>query len=79
MEEWTRLRHAAHTVPPPLAVITQDHAAERPQVSRGPAIPPKTSYVNRYGDPLGLKSNTWVALLSPVEDRPTSSCGPTAW
>jgi choline dehydrogenase-like flavoprotein len=26
----------------------------------------KTSFVNRYGDPLGFKSSTWVSLLSPV-------------
>lgn len=49
----------------PLAVITQDHAPS------GRKAPPeteaaKTGYVNRYGDPLGLKSNTWVALLRPL-------------
>jgi len=45
----------------PLAVITQDHAP-----SGRKAYPPKTGFVNRYGDPLGLKSNTWVSLLWPV-------------
>jgi choline dehydrogenase-like flavoprotein len=45
----------------PLAVITEDH---RP--SGRTASQPKTGYVNRYGDPLGLKSNTWVSLLRPT-------------
>jgi choline dehydrogenase-like flavoprotein len=52
----------------PLAVITQDHG---PSGRKVPADNPdsiKTSYVNRYGDPLGHKSNTWVSLLSLVED-----------
>jgi choline dehydrogenase-like flavoprotein len=54
---------------PPLAVITRDHA---PSGRKMPADPEtaKTSYVNRYGDPLGLKSSTWVSLLSPVKDQP---------
>ena len=54
---------------PPLAVITRDHA---PSGRKMPADPEsaKTSYVNRYGDPLGLKSSTWVSLLSPVKDDP---------
>lgn len=45
----------------PLAVITQDH-----DPSGRKKGDPKTGYVNRYGDPLGLKSNTWVALLRPA-------------
>lgn len=45
----------------PLAVITEDHAPSGRKKGN-----PKTSYVNRYGDPLGLKSNTWVALLRPA-------------
>ena len=45
----------------PLAVITEDHAP-----SGRKAGDPKTSYVNRYGDPLGFKSNTWVSLLRPT-------------
>src|SRR5688572_20264822 len=45
----------------PLAVITADHPS-----SGRKAGDPKTSYVNRYGDPLGLKSNTWVSLLRPT-------------
>jgi choline dehydrogenase-like flavoprotein len=53
----------------PLAVITQDHPPS------GRTVPAdrdsiKTAFVNRYGDPLGLKSNTWVSLLSPLRDRP---------
>ena len=46
----------------PLAVITQDH----PPSGRKAVGDPKTAFVNRYGDPLGLKSNTWVSLLAPV-------------
>jgi choline dehydrogenase-like flavoprotein len=53
----------------PLAVITQDHAPSGRVIPPGPE-PAKTGYVNRYGDPLGLKSNTWVALLAPIVDRP---------
>lgn len=45
----------------PLAVITQDHAP-----SGRKAGDPKTGYVNRYGDPMGFKSNTWVSLLRPT-------------
>ena len=45
----------------PLAVITEDHAP-----SGRTAGNPKTSYVNRYGDPMGYKSNTWVSLLRPT-------------
>lgn len=52
----------------PLAVITEDHAPS------GRTVPQdrdtiKTAFVNRYGDPLGLKSNTWVSLLSPLLDN----------
>jgi len=52
----------------PLAVITEDHA---PSGRRVPADTEevKTAFVNRYGDPLGLKSNTWVALLSQLTGR----------
>ena len=49
----------------PLAVITQDHAP-----SGRTAGNPKTSYVNRYGDPMGYKSNTWVSLLRPTLRNP---------
>lgn len=45
----------------PLAVITEDHAP-----SGRKAGFPKVGYVNRYGDPLGYKSNTWVSLLRPT-------------
>ena len=51
----------------PLAVITQDHAPSGRVIPAGDE-PPKTGYVNRYGDPLGLKSNTWVSLLAPLRD-----------
>jgi choline dehydrogenase-like flavoprotein len=46
----------------PVAVITEDHAPS----GRKAAEDPRTAYVNRYGDPLGLKSNTWVSLLTPI-------------
>jgi choline dehydrogenase-like flavoprotein len=49
----------------PLAVITEDHAPSGRKASE-----PRTAFVNRYGDPLGLKSNTWVALLSPLTGLP---------
>ncbi|MEH0155557.1 GMC family oxidoreductase [Limibacter armeniacum] len=49
----------------PLAVITEDH-----QPSGRKAGYAKTGYVNRYGDPMGFKSNTWVALLAPIKDEP---------
>jgi len=45
----------------PLAVITEPH-----EPSKREAGYPKTSYVNRYGDPMGYKSSTWVSLLSPI-------------
>lgn len=53
----------------PLAVITQDHAPSGRKIPQNPETI-KTSYVNRYGDPLGLKSSTWVSLLSPIENLP---------
>jgi len=56
----------------PLAVITRDHAPSGRKVPADPSTA-KTSYVNRYGDPLGLKSSTWVSLLSPVKDLPNFS------
>ncbi|MEC4017868.1 GMC family oxidoreductase [Streptomyces sp. H27-D2] len=53
----------------PLAVITRDHAPS------GRTVPAdvesiKTAFVNRYGDPLGLKSNAWVSLLAPLAGGP---------
>lgn len=48
----------------PLAVITEDHAPSGRKADK-----PKTAFVNRYGDPLGLKSSTWVSLLYPLRDR----------
>jgi choline dehydrogenase-like flavoprotein len=50
----------------PLAVITEDHEPS----GRRAAADSRSAFVNRYGDPLGLKSNTWVALLAPVMDLP---------
>lgn len=55
----------------PLAVITEDHAA-----SGRKAADPRTAFVNRYGDPLGLKSNTWVSLLSPIANAPNFELRP---
>ena len=49
----------------PLAVITRDHEPSGRRVPADPAAA-KVGYVNRYGDPLGLKSNAWVALLFPI-------------
>lgn len=51
----------------PLAVITEDHTPSGRKAGQ-----PKTSYVNRYGDPLGYKSNTWVSLLRPTLNDPTA-------
>ena len=53
----------------PLAVITEDHPPSGRKVPRDPETA-RTGYVNRYGDPLGLKSNTWVSLLSPISNLP---------
>ncbi|RVM04191.1 GMC family oxidoreductase [Sinorhizobium meliloti] len=55
----------------PLAVITEDHVPSGRVIARDAQGQPdpeaaKTGYVNRYGDPLGLKSNTYVALLRPT-------------
>ncbi|CAM2011714.1 GMC oxidoreductase [Acanthopleuribacter pedis] len=55
----------------PLAVITEDHAP-----SGRTAGNPKTGYVNRYGDPMGYKSNTWVSLLRPIKDNPNFELRP---
>ena len=52
----------------PLAVITRDHAPSNRVVPDPESL--KTSYVNRYGDPLGYKSSTWVSLLRPVSQLP---------
>jgi len=65
----------------PLAVITEDHAPSGRKIPRDADGKPdpeaaKTSYVNRYGDPLGLKSSTWVALLSPISDKPNFTLWP---
>jgi len=56
----------------PLAVITRDHAPSGRKVSSDA----RTAFVNRYGDPLGYKSNTWVALLSPLAARPNFELRP---
>ncbi|HKX26557.1 MAG TPA: GMC family oxidoreductase [Blastocatellia bacterium] len=49
----------------PLAVITQDHAPSGRQVPANRETI-KSGYINRYGEPLGLKSNTWVTMLAPL-------------
>jgi choline dehydrogenase-like flavoprotein len=69
----------------PQAVITEDHAPSGRKV--GPLADPtweggpKTAYVNRYGDPLDFKSNTWVSLLRPISKKPNftlwSNCNVT--
>lgn len=56
----------------PLAVITQDHGPSGRKIGSDP----KTAFVNRYGDPLGYKSNTWVSLLSPIKDKPNFDLRP---
>lgn len=59
----------------PLAVITKDHKPSGRIVPSNPDSA-KTSYVNRYGDPLGLKSNAWVSLLSPISSSPNFELWP---
>jgi choline dehydrogenase-like flavoprotein len=64
----------------PQAVITQDHPPSGRTVGTlaDPAWPggPKTAYVNRYGDPLDYKSNTWVSLLRPIAGDPRFTLRP---
>ncbi len=60
----------------PVALITEDHAPSGRKYPGGDAL--KTGYVNRYGCPLGLKSNTWVALLSPVYNLPNFELRPNS-
>ena len=56
----------------PLAVITEDHAPSgRKMISAPDDL--KTSYLNRFGDPLGFKSSTWNALLAPIRNEPNLS------
>lgn len=59
----------------PLAVITEDHAPSGRKVPAD-AETIKTSFVNRYGDPMGFKSSTWVSLLSPIEQLPNLTIKP---
>lgn len=59
----------------PLAVITEDHEPSGRKVPQDRQRA-RTAYVNRYGDPLGLKSSTWVALLAPLEGRPNFELRP---
>lgn len=54
----------------PLAVITRDHEPSGRTVPKDEETI-KTAFVNRYGDPLGLKSNTWVTLLAPIAGEPS--------
>lgn len=78
ISEHARIGMAALGMPSyrtPLAVITQDHAPS------GRTVPAdrdtiKTAFVNRYGDPLGLKSNVWVSLLWPMRDQPNFELRP---
>lgn len=56
----------------PLAVITEDHLPSGRKIVSAPDDI-KTSYVNRFGDPLGVKSSTWNALLAPVRSEPNLS------
>ncbi|HUS08469.1 MAG TPA: GMC family oxidoreductase [Bryobacteraceae bacterium] len=58
----------------PLAVITEDHEPSDRKYPGGNAA--KSGYVNRYGCPLGLKSNTWVSLLRPVYNLPNFELRP---
>lgn len=53
----------------PLAVITEDHEPSGRKMPTD-ADTAKSGYLNRYGEPLGLKSSTWVSLLSPVSTLP---------
>jgi choline dehydrogenase-like flavoprotein len=58
----------------PVALITEDHEPSGRKYPGGEVL--KTGYVNRYGCPLGLKSNTWVALLAPVSHMPNFELRP---
>jgi choline dehydrogenase-like flavoprotein len=58
----------------PLAVITEDHVPSGRKYPGGNAA--KSGYVNRYGCPLGLKSNTWVSLLKPIYNLPNFELRP---
>jgi choline dehydrogenase-like flavoprotein len=64
----------------PQAVITQNHEPSGRRVGPlgDPAWEggPKTAYVNRYGDALDFKSNTWVALLRPISKKPNLALWP---
>ena len=64
----------------PQAVITQNHEPSGRKVGPlgDPAWEggPKTAYVNRYGDALDFKSNTWVALLRPISKKPNLALWP---
>jgi choline dehydrogenase-like flavoprotein len=67
-----RYQYQGKTISPyrtPLAVITEDHPPSNRKVPTDRESI-RTSYVNRYGDALGLKSSTWVSLLAPVADHP---------
>jgi choline dehydrogenase-like flavoprotein len=59
----------------PLAVITEDHPPSRRRIPHDQESA-KTGFINRYGDPLGLKSNTWVSLLSPISHLPNFELWP---
>lgn len=59
----------------PLAVITEDHQPSGRKVPTDPETI-KSGYVNRYGCPLGLKSSTWVSLLTPISNLPNFQIWP---
>ena len=46
----------------PLAVITERHTPSGREVLDDP----RTAFVNRYGDPLALKSSTWACMIEPL-------------
>jgi choline dehydrogenase-like flavoprotein len=64
----------------PQAVITETHPSSGRVVGplNDPSWPggPKSAYVNRYGDPLEYKSNTWVSLLRPISKQPNFTLWP---
>lgn len=63
----------------PLAVITEAHKPSgrpAPMPSGKTDSAAKSGFVNRYGDPMGYKSNTWVSLLRPQLMRQGPGEGP---
>jgi choline dehydrogenase-like flavoprotein len=60
----------------PVVLITEDHEPSGRKYPGGDTL--KTGFVNRYGCPLGLKSNTWVALLAPISNLPNFELRPNS-